>query len=357
MSKQQLDAFLVTNFSNILYLTGCKTLSPHEREAYVLVTKNHVYFFTDGRYEIDIRGQIDRLQNHVIFRLISLHSKLLDQLNDIIATENIQQLGFEGTDLTVDEFKAFKKRLLTVEMIATNKSIMQQRIIKDATELDLIRKTCAITDTCLSEVIKTIRIGMKEKELAYLFEKWIREHGYDMAFDPMVAFDASGALPHYDAKHGERRLQQSSVILIDFGIKCEDYVSDISRMFFMGEPTAELQKVYEGLLYAQEKTIAAIGHEAKTLQDINQFCRQYIAEAELPDFSHAVGHGVGLEVHELPVISARSIDEISPQSVFTIEPGVYIAGKYGMRIEDTVAIRADGTAEVLTKFPKEMIVL
>lgn len=357
LNVHHLDAILISNFYNILYLTGCKTLSPHEREAYVLITKNEVYLFSDGRYEIALQEQINASQTNINFRLISAQYRFLDQVSEIIYTENIQRLGFEGTDMTVHEFNTLHHKLSKIELRPTENIVSHVREVKHEIEVTAIRNACELTDQCLKEVIKQVRIGMTEKEISYALERWIREHGYEVAFPAMVAIDANGALPHYDSKQGKGILKKGSVMLIDFGINYDDYVSDISRMFFVGNPSNEIKKVYDSLKLVQEKTIGSIGIEAHTFKDIDSICRAQVTSEGLAQFSHAVGHGVGLEVHEKPVISPLSTESILYNHVFTVEPGIYMKNEYGMRIEDTVVINSNGRADVLTKFPKDLYIL
>ena len=357
MSEEQIDGILISNFYNILYLTGCETLSPHEREAFVFITKDNIYFFTDGRYEIAIQEQLQRLKSIVVFKLISAQKKLLDTIVEIVSTEGIKTVCYESNNLTVSEFNQIQARISDVTLKPIEKIISQVRTVKDAEEISSIKQACSITDKCLQEMISVFQIGAKERQIAYLFERWIREHGYEIAFDPMIAFDAHAALPHYNAKQGDGILQKESVILVDFGVRYNGYVSDISRMFFKEIVEQEIEDVYNKLLIAQSNTVQKIGQETTTFAEINEYCRQQMTEQVLPDFSHAVGHGVGLEVHEGPVISAISTEKVLPGHVFTVEPGVYVQGKYGMRIEDTVVIKNNGAVEVLTQFPKTLAVI
>ena len=252
----------------------------------------------------------------------------------------------------------------------------------------------------MGEIVKTIRVGQTEKEIAWGIEKWIKEKGYDLAFYPIVAVDRNSAVPHYDVRaDGKAKIKKGSVLLIDFGVKYQNYCSDITRMFFVGRPTDEMTNVYEKLLSAQEKTLEHVGSQqphprslphipplterrrSATLgppvarlsnsvaeklvsspkqnpkcKDIDKYCRDQLGELAR-HFTHSTGHGVGLEIHEGPRLSTHSKDVLRAGQVVTVEPGVYITGRWGMRIEDTVLIGKNGEAIRLTKYPKDLQII
>lgn len=356
LEKYNCDALLVSNFYNILYLTGCKTLTAHEREAFALVTKKNVYIFSDGRYEIAMKKRLRELSSTAEFKLISYEHKLIDHITSIIEYEKITKIGFEATDITYAEFEAFKIKLKQVDFIPLKNIVLQIRATKDKQEIQAIQKACQLTDNCLENIVKTIKVGITEKQLSYHIEQWVREKGYELSFTSLVAFDENAALPHYDTSVGNGRAQHGSVILIDMGIKYEDYCSDITRMFFLGTPSTEIKNAYEALLSVQNKSLEKLNHE-KEYKNIDIFCRTELMNKGYQNFSHSTGHGVGLEVHEDPKISQYAQDVKKTGEVITIEPGIYIPGKFGMRIEDTVLIDDDMNAIVLTQYPKEMMII
>lgn len=348
LKDKNIDAVLVSNFYNVLYLTGFKTLTTDEREAFVLVTENNMYLFTDSRY---IQKNFEfRISN---FKLRRLEPKkgLIAHLQEITKDEKIKNLGFEAEDLRFNEFNTLKQKLANVNFIPTAKLIIEIREIKDVDEIEKVKTSCLIADKCLLEISPLIREGISEKELAFKIEYWIKEKNYDLAFDPIVAFDKNSSIPHYNTKTGNAAAKKGSVILIDFGVKYKDYLSDISRMFFLGKPKDEIINIYNILLDAQEKTLKSVS-KTDNLKDVDIFCRQLISKNRLLDYSHSTGHGVGLEIHEYPKISLNSQDIKKQNQVFTIEPGVYIEGEFGMRIEDTITIDNNLNPIILTKFPK-----
>ena len=360
LKELNLDAFLVSNFYNIYYLSGFKTLTSNEREAWLLITKKNNYLFTDARYYENIKYQILNIKNSsqksniLIAKLITPQKNLLQHLQEIIQQEQITKLGFEADDL---KFNEHQKLTNTIKLIPTEKLIIKLREIKDDNEIEKIKKACRITDHCLSEIIKTIKVDQTEKEIAFKIEFWLKNNGYDLAFYPIVAIDENSALPHYDTKtNGYQKVKQSSVILIDFGAKYKDYLSDITRMIFVGKPTTEQLNIYNILLNAQQKTIKGL-RKTNDPKKIDAFCRKLIADNRLLIYPHSTGHGLGLEIHEYPKISEKSTDAIQKNQVFTIEPGVYLPRKFGIRIEDTVWMKEDNKPEVLTHCLKNPIVI
>lgn len=359
--EKKLDAALISNYYNIYYLSNFKTLSPEEREAWLLVTKNNSYLFTDGRYFDHIKHQISMDSTMLtieIFKLklIASSENLTYHLKKIIKEEKIKSIGFETEDLKFFEYQKFKDNLLETELIPTEKLIIKLREIKDEEEIKKIKKACQITDGCLKEIIKTIKIGQTEKEIAFKIEYWLKEKGYSLAFYPIVAADKNSAIPHYDTEGGFGKIKNGSIIIIDFGANYKNYLSDISRTVFVGKPKTEILTIYSELLTIQQNTMEYLKKESDP-KKIDSFCRRSLLEKHLPIYPHSTGHGVGLEIHEYPKISQTSLDTIQKNQVFTIEPGIYFEGKFGVRVEDSVWMRNDFQPKILTQFIKKPIFL
>ena len=349
LQEKNLDGFLVSNFYNILYLTGFKTLTSDEREAWELVTKDNIYLFTDSRYIIN--------NKYLILKLITPEKGLIKHLKEIVSEEKIQRLGFEGDDLKVNELQKLKKQLINVEVVSLEKLIIKIREIKDEEEINNIRTACQITDQCLGEIIRTIKVKTTEKEIAFKIEFWLKEKDHDLSFYSIVAIDKNSAVPHYDTRNGsDEKVKKNSIILIDFDAKFQDYHSDMTRMVFVGKPTDEIINTYNKLLAAQEKTIKQLKIDNNPVS-VDQFCRKLITDYRLPTYQHSTGHGVGLQIHEFPKISFTSTDVLLPNQVVTIEPGIYLENKWGMRVEDTVLIKENKQVEVLTKFSKQPLII
>lgn len=333
----------ISNPANIFYLTGFRSLSPYEREAFVLRTKKNTYLFTDPRHDTNLK------KKRIKVRLLIQEKKLVDYLNEIIKSERIKILEFEEEDLKYAEYKYFSSKL-KAKFRPLHGAIFKQREIKSIDEVRKIKKACRVADLCLKEVAKHLKVGVTEKEISLRIELYFKKKGYDISFTPIVAFDQNSAHPHYDTANGHGKLKKTSIVLIDFGAQVDGYNSDMTRMFFMKQAPKEARETYQKLLTAQKETIDKI-KEFKTTKEIDHYVRQLLREEDLPNFSHSTGHGIGLEVHEKPSVSFRSKDKIENGQVFTIEPGVYYPGKWGLRIEDIVYIR-NGKPELLTKSPK-----
>lgn len=328
LKEKGLDAFLVSNFYNILYLSGFKTLVDSEREAWFLVTQKNVYLFTDSRY---------RAPNHNL-RLITPEKRLAQHLQEITEIEKIKTLGVEGDDLKLSEFQTIKNKLNNVAIVSTERLIIRQRAIKSKEEIEKISKAREVIKRCLTEISKTIRVGVGEREIANKIEFWLKNKGYNIAFDPIVAIDENSATPHYDTKSGNNlKAKNSSIILIDAGARVKDYNSDITRIFFIGKASDEKLKTYNKLLKLQKETIKKLETE-NFYKNIDAFCRNKLTALGFPNYPHSTGHGIGLEVHEYPKISAISEDKIYPFQAVTIEPGIYLPNKWGMRVEDTIIV-------------------
>jgi len=371
LKEKNLDGFLVSNFYNVLYLTGFKTLTDNEREAWGLITAKNIYLFTDSRYlndKIQMTNDKSNLNNNfLILKLITPEKGLIKYLQEIVAEEKIQKLGVEGDDLKVSELQNFVKYLENIEFVPLEKFIIKIREIKDEEEIDQLRTACKIADQCLEEVVKIIRPGISEKEIAFQIEFWLKKKGYDMSFYPIVAIDKNSGVPHYDTRNGNNEnVKKNSIILIDYGAKFKDYHSDMTRMIFVGRPTDEMINAYGALLKAQEQTVERLKTDNNPVS-IDQYCRRLIIEGSvkpgpytdyrLPSYPHSTGHGVGLQIHEFPKISFTSTDVLLPNQVVTIEPGVYLENNWGMRIEDTVLIKQNKKVEVLTKFKKDLLII
>ncbi|MBI4009263.1 aminopeptidase P family protein [Candidatus Roizmanbacteria bacterium] len=353
LKEKNIESLLISNFYNVLYLTGFKTLTTDEREAFVLVTNNNMYLFTDERY----LSKNDKFQmTNFKLKLIEPGKGLIVHLLEITSEEKIKTLGFEAEDLRFYEYQKIKEMLQSVILGPTDKIVASVREFKDQEEMSRVEKACQIGDQCLLEITKIIKQDISEREIAFKIEMWIKEKGYDLAFDPIVGIDVNSSLPHYNTKEGNGRVKKGSVILIDFGVKYKDYLSDVTRMFFFGEPSQEIIHIYNVLLNAQEKTIKELSI-IESLRETDEFCRKEIIENKLPNYPHSTGHGVGLEIHEYPKVSMNSPDLKKEDQVFTIEPGVYFPEKYGLRIEDTVAIDKDLKPRILTQYSKSLMIL
>ena len=347
--KLQVDALLISDFYNILYISRFETLSPHEREAYVLLIKNKKIIITDARYDGEKHSDDSSLY------ILSQGEKVFDVIQKLCEEDAIKTIGFESDNLKWNEVQKLQKCGLELKPIS--QALSSFRSIKSEEELFAIKQACHIGDLVLKDITPYIHPGQSEKEIAWYIERSIRE-GYkaEMAFDPIVAVDEHAAIAHYNTKKGDGVIKDGSLLLIDFGVKIHNYCSDCTRMVGVGNIPHEIKHAYLDLLNIQNKTIQ-YGEKAPLLKDIDIFCRTELQKLGYPEYKHSTGHGIGLEVHEWPRVSAVSTDDKKAGQVFTIEPGIYIPGKWGMRIEDTITISDQRGVETLTRFPKELILL
>lgn len=348
LARLHTDGLFMTNPYSISYITGFTPLSPSEREAFMLITQDETYIFSDARYTWDnIPGRE--------VRILDYKNNLLKQLQDIIQKNNLQSVAFEPENMTWAEYNSFKTHL-SVSFIPTANLVMQLRSVKETEEEDCIRYACQVGDRSLQKLIPYIKPGKTEKEIAFKLELIIRQSGCDLAFDPIVAVDRNSAVPHYHTKNGNGKIKNTSLILIDFGVKYKGYCSDMTRMFFTGSVSHEQKKAYDVLLTAQKKAVSLV-YTTNKGQFVDQECRKVLANSAFPEYAHSTGHGVGLEIHEFPKLSSASKDILASGNIVTVEPGIYFNEKWGMRIEDTVLCKSLHHNEVLTRFLKEPILI
>ncbi|MDO8583013.1 MAG: aminopeptidase P family protein, partial [bacterium] len=330
IKKDKLDGVLISSVPNIIYLTNYSGFSKEEREAFLFVTENKQYILTDGRYTQAVKKLIPD------FELIEISGKNPFEkiFKALITKHKIKKIGFEGNNLSFLEHKAFKKYFSNIYHL----SLSYLRIIKTPQEISKIKKACELGDKAFDYVLKKIKLGVSEKELAFEIEFFIKKNGGDLSFPSIVAFGINSAIPHHQTS--DKRLATSDkLVLLDFGVKLDNYCSDMTRTVFFGKPTKEQRKMYETVLAAQQKSIDTLNslfmiHNSIPAKRIDKAARDYIISKGYKTIPHSVGHGIGIEVHEAPHLSPKSKDILKEGMVFSIEPGIYIPGFGGVRIED-----------------------
>lgn len=361
--KAKIDGLLVTNFYNIRYLTGFVGLTPQEREAYVLVTDNQVFLFTDGRY-IEQARKMESGKWKLGVIEIKPREEIVKLLDGFIVKLKIKKLGFEKNDLRFGEYQKLSKKLTKVKLVPTENLVEDLRAQKEPMELKKIEKATRIADKCFNHLLRFLKPGLTEKEVADEIEWFIRKQGaVDISFDPIVASGKNSSLPHNIT--GNRRLKTKDSILVDFGAKVDGYCSDMTRVVFLGKPTAKQKKIYQTILVAQKKALNALLYYFKVLKwnankkikarDVDKIARDYLKSKGF-ELVHGLGHGVGLSEHEAPRLGPKSRDILKEGMVFSLEPGVYLPGKFGIRIEDLVVIKKSGP-EILTQSTKRLITI
>lgn len=344
LTQQKLTAVLICDTANIAYFTGYDNFSYLEREAYLLIGQNFQYIITDARYSEAVRKQIPHFllyERSVTNPTVKLFAKLQSQ---------IQTLGIEENELTVSEYKLLKKHFKYLKAFQTH----QLRSIKDLEEISNIEISCKLGDLAFNYIVKKIKIGISEKEVAALLEKFIKEKGGEFSFPAIIAFGKNSSIPHHQT--GQSKLQKGEVILLDFGVKFKNYCSDMTRTIFLGKPDKKQQLIYQTVLTAQNKAVEYITRlkkSGKTIkaQEVDKIARAYIKSQGFGDIPHSLGHGIGLQVHEHPSLSVGSREHLAEGMVFSIEPGIYIPGFGGVRIEDLYVLEKT-QLRALTNSPK-----
>jgi len=319
-------------------------------EGVAIVTKAGCRYFTDSRY-------IESAQNGIRgFEVLEMNreNNYIKRLNAAIADFGVTKLGFEENYLTVAEYTYYEQNL-NAQLIPYTKKINGFRGVKEEWELDLMRKAQEITDKAFSEVITRIKAGMTELELqAELIYCLYKNGGQGLSFDPIVVSGPNTSLPHGVA--GERVIREGDFITMDFGVLYHGYCSDMTRTVALGYATEEMEKVYYTVLEAQKAGIAA-SRAGVPGKDIDGAARKVITDAGYgPYFGHGYGHSLGLEVHESPSPNIANAEGMPLNSVASAEPGIYLPGKFGVRIEDVVIFKEDGVEDI-THSPKNLIIV
>lgn len=328
------NAALISSVPNITYLTNFSSFSKEEREAYIFIAKDKQYILTDGRYSQAVKTLISD------FELIEISTKFSFEkaLKRISKKHKIKKLGIEEDNLTVKEHRMISKHCNDLYHYTAD----HLRIIKDKKEIETIERACSLGDKTFNYILGKIKEGIAEKELTIEIELFIKKHRADVSFPPIVAFAKNSAFPHHKTSY--QRLKTKDIILIDFGVKIDSYCSDMTRTVFFGSPNAKYKKMYQTVLDAQQKAINALANKDTPLRrsilakKVDKVARDYIISKNYKTIPHSVGHGIGLEVHEAPRLSPNSKDILKPGMVFTIEPGIYLPGFGGVRIEDVVVL-------------------
>jgi Xaa-Pro aminopeptidase len=319
-------------------------------EGVAVVSKAGCRYFTDSRY---IEPAEKNIQGFEVL-LIDRANNYYKRINDAIADFGITCLGYEEAYLTVAELMGYEKHL-QAKLTPMNTPIYNLRAVKEDWELDLMRKAQSITDAAFAEVLTKIRAGMTEKDLqAELIYCQLKNGADGLAFDPIVVSGPNTSVPHGVA--GDRVIQNGDFITMDFGAAYKGYCSDMTRTVAVGFATEEMKTVYETVLKAQEAALAATKPGMKG-REIDGIARQVITDAGYgPYFGHGYGHSLGLEIHEAPNCGPSSEPAMEVGNVCSAEPGIYIPGKFGVRIEDVVIFTENGT-ENITHSPKNLIIV
>ena len=346
LSHPQIDYLLVTHLPNIRYLCGFTGSA-----GALLVSEEGASFFTDGRYTEQARKEV---QGAAI--RIGPKAPLLAAADQLRTRRRPAVLGIEGEHLTVALASRLRHALPERFRVKATADVVERlRMVKDAAELALIRAAVNLGSSLFPVACKAIRPGVTETAVAGAIESAARRRGSEgMAFSTIVAAGKRSALPH--GRASEAAIPDRGFVVLDFGVILAGYCSDMTRTVHVGSVSRKASGWYEAVLEAQLAAIAAVA-PGKAVADVDVAARKLLVRNGLGNyFTHSTGHGVGLEIHEGPRIASRETEVLLPGMVITIEPGIYVQGQGGVRIEDMVAVTDTG-CEVLTSVTKELVVL
>lgn len=342
--ERDLDAMLITNAVNRTYITGFSGTA-----GYGIVTQEKAFLLTDFRYTHQACEQAP------CFEVIQFEGDGLESINDVLKENGVRTLGFESMDLSCSRYEKLRNKIEVEEFFPVTDLVEELRKIKDIMEVEKMREAARIADSAFSYILQFIKPGVKENEVALELEYFMKKNGARaLSFDTIVASGERSCLPHGQAS--DKEIEMGDLVVLDFGCVYEGYCSDMTRTIGIGNLNEEQKKIYKIVLEAQIKGINVLG-PGKTGREVDQAARNIINRyGYAQNFGHGLGHGVGCEVHEAPRLSPNGEEILKPGMVVTIEPGIYINGFGGVRIEDMVVITPDGI-ENLTSSPKELIII
>jgi Xaa-Pro aminopeptidase len=340
LAERGLDRMLVTDLTNVRYLTGFTGTN-----GAVVCGPGVRVFLTDFRYTERAAAEVPEWET------VTVTGDWLAGISERLAGK----VGFEDDHVSVRSLTKLQEKLAEgVEAVPAGGAVEALRRVKDAEELSAIAEASKLADAALKATVEEGFVGKTERAVADAFEAHVRAGGGTLSFDTIVASGPNGAQPH--AEPGDRVIPAGELVTFDMGAKLDGYCSDGTRTYATGDPGEEGRRVYETVLAAQQASLEAIRPGEKG-EDIDKAARKVIEEAGHGEhFGHGLGHGVGLDIHEDPRLSLRSDDILAVNEVVTVEPGIYLAGNLGVRIEDLVVIEADGLRN-LSSLPKDLTVV
>jgi len=345
LEKHELDGALISNAQNRRYLSGFTGSA-----GYLLITADDAIIATDFRYYEQSAAQAPD------FRLHKVANGFDAWAPGLLAGLGGKKIAFEANDMTVATHQQFKKTIAALpeperpSLVPTPNLVESLRLFKEPAEVEALQKAVDLGDAAFTHVAERVEPGWAEKQVAWEIEKYIREHGGDgLSFDTIVAGGPWGAMPH--AYPRDRKLEPGEGVVIDMGCEVDGYMSDLTRTIFLGKPDDQFRKIYDVVLTAQ-LTAEEMVKPGMTGEECHMIAHKVIEAAGYGEtFGHGLGHGIGLQVHEAPRVARTSTDELKDRMVFTIEPGIYVTGWGGVRIEDMVVLE-NGKARVMSRAPK-----
>ncbi|WP_372812945.1 M24 family metallopeptidase [Paenibacillus sp.] len=344
MEKQGLQALLITNATNRMYMTGFTGSA-----GYVLITGQRAVLLTDFRY------MTQAPQQAIGYEVVEHAPNPMVTILDILTGAGLRKLGFEQQDLTYASYVSYGKALNGIDLVPTDKLVETLRLIKDDTEIAIMQAAADLADRTFSHILGLLKPGLKEKDIALEIEMFVRKHGAaSTSFETIVASGERSALPH--GKASDRVIGTDEFVKLDFGAYYQGYCSDITRTVVLGKPADKHREIYGIVLEAQLEALSRI-RPGMTGREADAVARDVIKRHGYGDFfGHGTGHGLGMEIHEAPRLSVQGDIVLEPGMVVTVEPGIYLPGFGGVRIEDDIVITENGNRR-LTQSSKDLIVI
>ena len=341
MSSLNLQGLIISNPINIRYLTNI------DAEGVLLLTRKENIYITDGRYIEHVHSILTLFDEIIVYDINDVSKD--DYENFFLFCENV---GFEEYDVSYAKYKEYICKYKIHNLVETEHIIEKQRMIKDEEEISQIQKACEITDNCFSYLLDYIKPGMTEKQIANEIEEYYRQRTDGLSFETIVASGENTSKPHVVPT--DRVIQKQDIITIDMGCKYQGYCSDMTRTIFVGSVPEYVKPVYDLVLKNQKQT----AEQMKDGESTRLLTKMVENDFKLNgyDLIHSLGHGVGMEIHEAPYISYKSDAALKENMIVTNEPGIYLPGKFGVRIEDTVQITKFGCIN-LTNSEKNYIII
>jgi Xaa-Pro aminopeptidase len=328
LRKLQLDALLINHPPDIQYLTGFSG-----EDSWALVTRTQVIALSDRRFEEELAD------HHPYVRAVMRPASLAEALEPV--ARSVKRLGVQAEHLSLSARKSIVKHRGSKRLVETQNVVLDLRAVKDTHEISLIQQAVRIQEQAFAELLRVLKPGMMERQIAALLEYRMRELGADeAAFKTIVGADANASIPHY--RPAGAKMKKNGIVLIDFGARVGGYCSDMTRVVALGKMPPKIKEIYQVVRAAHQAGIEAIG-PGVSLPDVDKAARQVIEDAGYgKQFGHGLGHGIGLEIHEAPRLSNKATGKLEPGHIVTVEPGIYLPGIGGVRLEDDVLVTATG---------------
>lgn len=340
-----LEALLVSNIKHVGWVSGFTGSN-----GFVLVTPSSAFFLTDGRYTAQSEQEVKNAEITIYSPPKTEASALLE----LMQGAGLSSVGFEGGSVLYSSFERWEQAFAGVKLIPTSGIVENLTLIKAPDEIESLRRACRLTDECFSFLTQRIQPGLREWDIQMELEFFIRKQQAELSFDPIVVSGENGAKPHGHAT--DKILERGELLTLDFGAKVDGYCADLTRTVAIGSPSQELRDMYNLVLKSQLAALEAIKPGVKA-HDIDLAARKVLDEKDMSKyFTHGLGHGLGRQVHDGGRLGPNSPTIMEPGQVWTVEPGVYIPGLGGVRIEDDIVV-TDSGIEILNSSTKELLEL